>query len=403
MSRRLDRRTFLEQTATGALIATASYSPQVHGHDPSSVAQAVVQSNSQGPPMDPFPLYRCQGDHHSLGRQHGEQAAERIRAHLEFMAESMNLTRDAIRRRALQFRPLFEKHCGHLMIELQGLAEGAQITLADAMAVNIRGALTTASDGGCTAFAIQASNTAERTILIGQNSDMLPAMVDLAYVLHMKPRDKPEVLMWTFGGMIGYHGLNSEGVAHFANDVGGGPAPNFALPHYPLKRMLLECRRMEEILERFRTTPLWISGNYVICDGSGAIFDVEVTPDGFEVLDEQLPGMVVHANHFLSGPLATAENHRQSAADSFDRQQRMEALLGSQLGRLTLADLERYLRDRDGAPTAICRSAQTVDISVGWERAGITVASIVAQPALRRMHIAAGNRDDARFVTYEMA
>ncbi|MEZ4571425.1 MAG: hypothetical protein R2849_14065 [Thermomicrobiales bacterium] len=42
--------------------------------------------------------------------------------------------------------------------------------------------------------------------------------MDFGYVLHLKPDDKPETLFWTFGGMIGYHGLNAAGVAQFAND-----------------------------------------------------------------------------------------------------------------------------------------------------------------------------------------
>jgi len=396
MTQTLDRRAFLEQTAPGALAALATRS-QLYGATPSPKV-----SDSRDMPMDPFPIYRCHGDHRSLGRQHGEQAAEKIGAHLEFMAQSMNLSRETIRHRALQFRPLFEKHCGPLLPELKGLAEGARMSLADALAVNIRGALTRTGDGGCTAFAIQASNTAEGSILVGQNSDMLPVMADLAYVLHLKPDDQPEMLMWTFGGMIGYHGLNSAGVAQFANDVGGGPAPRFAMPHYPLKRTMLECSRLDEMVERIRTTPVWISANYVLCDGHGAILDVEVTPDGFEVLDEQLPGAVVHANHFLHERLATDDNHRQSAADSFERQRRLESLIRPGLGQITLDNIQRYLRDQEGAPTAICRIAQTDDISVGWERAGITVASIVAEPAQRRMHVAAGNSDNAPFVTYEM-
>ena len=116
----------------------------------------------------------------------------------------------------------------------------------------------------------------------------------------------------------------------------------------------------------------------------------------------ELPGAVVHANHFLHERLATDDNHRQSAADSFERQRRLESLIRPGLGQITLDNIQRYLRDQEGAPTAICRIAQTDDISVGWERAGITVASIVAEPAQRRMHVAAGNSDNAPFVTYEM-
>ena len=37
---------------------------------------------------------------------------------------------------------------------------------------------------------------------------MFQEYTQLGYVLHLKPIDKPEVLIWTFGGMIGYHGIN---------------------------------------------------------------------------------------------------------------------------------------------------------------------------------------------------
>jgi len=52
----------------------------------------------------------------------------------------------------------------------------------------------------------------------------------LAYILHLKPTDKPEVLIWTFGGMLGYHGINSAGIGQFANALGGGPRGQFGMP-----------------------------------------------------------------------------------------------------------------------------------------------------------------------------
>src|SRR5258705_285542 len=81
----------------------------------------------------------------------------------------------------------------------------------------------------------------------GQNSDIDPGIPPLGYVLHLKPVNKPEVLIWTFGGMIGYHGMNSAGIAHFANALGGGPSDRMGMPHYPLKRMMLECNHMDQV------------------------------------------------------------------------------------------------------------------------------------------------------------
>ena len=216
-----NRRRFLKQGLGSVIVAgvTSRLGEAVQEKEPMTTTSVTS-----------FPFFRAEGTHRQLGRQHGEQAVEHIKAHLDYLRESMKLSRDELQDRALRFRPLFQQHCPHLLDEIEGLAQGAGITLAEALAVNIRGALNSVQDEGCTAYAIGARGTAAGSLLIGQNSDMLPAAIDFAYVLTLKPVDKPQVLMWTFGGMIGYHGLNSLGVAHFANDLGGGPKPRFGMP-----------------------------------------------------------------------------------------------------------------------------------------------------------------------------
>ena len=355
------------------------------------------------PDRDPsFPFFRAAGTHRELGRQHGQQAAEHIKAHLDYLCTSMKLSRDQLQDRALRFRPLFQRHCPHLLEEIEGLAEGAGITLAEALAVNIRGALSSVQDEGCTAYAIGARGTAAGSLLIGQNSDMLPAAIDFAYVLYLKPVDKPEVLMWTFGGMVGYHGLNSLGVAHFANDLGGGPQPRFGMPHYPAKRQMLECSRIQEVVELLRRTPLWANGNYVVCDGTGEILDIEATTEGTELVTDQGAGVLAHSTHFVSDTYATQENHADSAADSFSRLERMQQLIRARFGQIGVEDVKQFLRDRAGQPSSICRLAQTTDSAASWVTAGITVASIIAEPRERRLHVAVGNRAETPFTVYEM-
>ncbi len=348
-----------------------------------------------------YPFYRAAGTHRELGRQHGEQAQEQIRAHLDFMCASLQLTRQELRSRALRFRPLFDKHCPHLVDELTGLGEGARVPLADALATNIRGALKEAPGGGCTAFVVSGRGTSDGQVLIGQNSDMLPAAIDFAYVLHLQPRDKPQVLMWTFGGMIGYHGINSLGVGHFANDLGGGPQPRFALPHYPLKRLMLEGATLDEVERLLHRIPLWANGNYVLCD-QGRILDVEATCEGPHAITDNGAGFIAHSNHFLCAKHATAENYQRSAADSFPRLDRINQLIASRFGKLGVDDFKVFLRDREGHPHGICRFAQTDDPAADWTTAGITVASIIAEPHERRLHVAVGNQAQTPFVVYDM-
>jgi predicted choloylglycine hydrolase len=366
----LSRRGFLTASASGVLLA----------------APARVEA-----PVE-YPLIVAQGSHRELGRQHGEQAAAKIHAHLDLIASGGRMSRQSLRDRALQFRPLFEKYCPHLLDEMQGLAEGAKITLAEAMAVNIRGELGHARAEGCTTYAICRAGSANGKMLAGQNSDMSPEIPPLGYVLHLKPAGKPEVLTWTFGGMIGYHGMNSAGVAHFANAVGGGPAGRMGMPHYPVKRMMLECDRMDQIRRLFETVPLASNGNYVVCDGHDKVLDIEATTAGPEFLEDHGVGFVAHTNHFVCSRYARKENFAVSWKDSFPRLDRINSLLQGKFGGLSADELKRFLSDHDGYPTSICRH----------DGDSVTVASLISEPAERRMHVAVGNPCRNRYVTYSM-
>jgi isopenicillin-N N-acyltransferase-like protein len=351
----------------------------------------LAASAKLGAPVE-YPLFHAEGSHRELGRQHGEQAEGQIHAHLDLMTEAGPLSRKELRRRALTFQPLFEKYCPHLLEEIRGLAEGARIPLAEALAVNIRGELSHAPQEGCTAYVIGRKGTAQGEMLAGQNSDMESAIPSLGYMLRLKPVNKPGVLMWTFGGMIGYHGMNSAGVAHFANALGGGPASAMGLPHYPVKRMMLECGHVDQVVRLLRTAPLASNGNYVLCDGDGNLLDIEATTAGAEIITDRQAGFLAHTNHFLCSRYARRENYAKSWKDSFPRLDRMNSLVQSKFGALSVDDIKRFLADHTGYPTSICRHDGNSQ----------TVASIISEPRRRRMHVGVANPCRNRYVTYEL-
>lgn len=357
-------------------------------------AMAAMPCLGGGRAGDPkvYPIFRAKGSHRELGRQHGEQAREYIRRHLDVMCAAQKLSLETLRSRALRFQPMFEQYCPHLLDEMRGLAEGARVTAADAMACNIRGEIGQAKQEGCTAYVIGRSGTPDHEIIAGQNSDMTSEVPPMAYVLHLQPKEKPEVLMWTFGGMIGYHGMNSAGVAHFANALGGGPASRFGMPHYPVKRLMLECSTVEQAVALLRKIPLASNGNYVLCDGAGRILDVEATTDGPEIIEDRGAGFIAHTNHFLCSRYARKENFEKSWPDSFPRIGKMNELIASKRGRVTVEDVKSFLKDHTGKPVSICRHD-------GDSR---TVASLIAEPARRRMHAAVGNPCQNSYKTYSM-
>jgi isopenicillin-N N-acyltransferase like protein len=355
---------------------------------------AILASTTKAdPPPSAYPLFRAAGSHRELGRQHGEQASDKIKSHVAKIAAESGYSQVQLRDRALAFENLFKTYSPHLLEEIRGLAEGARIPMAEALAVNIRDPLRLAAPPGCTSFVIRRTGTLGHQMLAGKNSDMDPSILRLGYMLHLKPLNKPEVLMWTFGGMIGYHGMNSVGVAEFDNALfGAGPPRRWGMPHYPAKRLMLECDHVDRIVRLYKTIPVAMNTNYVVCDGHGNMLDIEATTAGPEVLMDRGAGYLAHTNHFLSHNYPGRENFPADWKDSFPRLARMNSLIQVRFGSLEVGDFKKFLSDHVGYPTSICRHAGN----------SLTVSSLIAEPAEGKMHVTFGNPCEARYVTYSM-
>ena len=65
-------------------------------------------------------------------------------------------------------------------------------------------------------------------------------------------------------------------------------------------------------------------------------------------------------------------------------------------------DCKTFLRDRGGDPAGICRQAHPTGPDGFSTPGGITVAPIIADPARRELHVAAGNEPETPFTVYRM-
>jgi isopenicillin-N N-acyltransferase-like protein len=364
-----------------------------------------------------FPFVEVRGAPRERGRQLGEACREQVRGYPEALRRVLGaeaglraVTLDAgphgpdpgtLESRALTFLPAIEAFAPHLVEEIRGIADGAGVPFATALLVNVRAevaGVTAAAAGtggaieGCTAFAAGRGATAAGDVLLGQNQDQAPDMEPFGVVVRVRPDGGPPALMASFGGLVGYPGLNGAGVAHFQNALANG-VWRHGLPHYPLKRVLLEQDSLAGCLEVFDRARLTSCGNYVLADRSGHPVDVESTPDGYEVLDSERD-VVVHTNHFRSPRFVPAERLLASLPDSASRGERMRSLLLAEHGRITLETVKRCLRDHDGTAGAICRHDP--------QRPMKTIASIIAEPDAGRLHVTRGNPCEGEYTTYTL-
>lgn len=354
-----------------------------------------------------FPFYRFQGTHREIGRQLGEACRDVILQHrdsaLARLETKNHISGAAARSAAAAYRDTVVEHARFFDEEVQGLAEGAGIDLSDAYLLQLRAELGVTTppdliDGSdeCTSFAALPEATSTGEPLIGQNADLPSFYRDIAVVAELVPDDQPTVLMLMPAGQMSYIGINDQGMGVFANFV-TCDGWRVGFPRYFLSRLSLTHDRVDDAIEAIRGVPRASSRNLMMLDGHGTAADLETTPTRDARIDP-VDGLLAHANHYISPEMAGEERSTgRQLRNSQRRQQRMEELLRQHHGSLDVSRMRAIFRDRDGVPDSICRNpGDREDSDV------ITFASVIAEPARRKISVAIGPPDEHPYRTYEI-
>src|SRR5262249_18226398 len=209
----------------------------------------------------------------------------------------------------LRYRDYVTAHARFLDEEIQGMAEGARIPLAEAYLLQLRAEvaapatappaplplLAGAADGGdeCTGFAILAEATSDGVPLVGQNADLPAFYSEVSVVLEIVPDDAPAVLMLTPAGQVSYLGINAHGLGVFANFL-TCDGWRIGYPRYLLSRLALTWETVEEAIALVRSVPRASSRNLLMLDARGTAADLETTPTRDARLDPE-NGLLAHA------------------------------------------------------------------------------------------------------------
>jgi hypothetical protein len=326
-----------------------------------------------------------------MGYQHGEQAAQLIRRYMLWIEKLGQEPAEVLSQNTSSFLPGIEDLSPSFVQEVRGLADGAGISFEEALLCQVRTEAAHTMDGGCTAFALTGSATADGQTLAGQNQDLESEYSDVAILLRVKPDDgRPEALMFTFAGQLGYAGMNEHGLAHF-NATLYDYQWRLGLPRQPLKRVLLERRTVDECVSLLAEHRTCSAANMVFCDGQRNIADVEIRPEATALLQDEHPDCRLHTNHYVTPQFAPYETH--SLPDSRPRLDRLRALVQDNWGRITVETMKSILADHQGDPGGICRHG-----AAGWH----SISGYIAEPSRRLLHVRRGHGCLGMWHTYEV-
>lgn len=361
--------------------------------------------------MQHFPLVEVAGPPYERGVQFGRACADQIRRYPAVLrqvlvdearlrapdARPVELDDAELGRRALRFLPWIEKFAPDQIEEIRGVAAGAEVPFEIALLANVRAEVAGLDHfaAGCTAVALGRHATANGEVLISQNQDQHPAMQELVVILKVVPERGPRMLMATFGGLIGYGGINSAGVGYMMNALANSTW-RMGMPHYPLKRALLEQTDLEGCRRAIERARVGSCANNLLVDRE-RLADVELTPDGYEMIEPATrdADYLVHTNHFRCAVLAADEQLLPRLPDSAPRCERMETLIRERHGALTVDDLKAFFADHVGYPRSICRhNAEGSRLK--------SIFSVIGEPDRGRLHVSVGNPCASQYVTYEL-
>ncbi len=347
------------------------------------------------------PLVRAIGRSFAAGYQHGAARAEALRA---FIADDLcrinrlapaPVSAESLRPTLAAYSAAIATATPRLSEEIDGLAQGASISRELAVLLQVRreiiGFQRVASRGDCTTYASLSAGPGGGPVL-AQTVDLNGDLDDQIAVLDVRLSGSARrALVLSFGGLLGYLGINSDGLAIGLNLVLGGEWRPGLPPYLAIRHLLDNAGCVADALLILRDLPLASSRSLTLCDRA-SVACVEIVDNEPRLVERAQP---VHTNHFLHPDFADLDALNVFARNSsLLRLKACEAGLAGLAGSGAGADVEEHFALL--AQPTIC-VAGTGDI-----RRERTVAAVVLLPGRGELHVRPGDpsRSSTRTFTF---
>ena len=368
---------------------------------------------------EPCPLIEIAGPPHSRGVSYGRQAAVRIRRgieHYRTQLRRLELDAAAIDELAQEFLPVIERFDPGYIVEMHGIAEGAEVSFGGVLMLNARTevlklatradlraklALAREAPDGCTGVVALPGAVADGRLLHAQNWDWKAECAETAVVLRIRREDGPDILTFTEAGGLARSGLNAAGIGLTANYLESDrDYRDIGVPLALIRRKVLEQEHLAVAMRAVYVTSKSASNNMMVSHAGGIAIDFECAPDEtFQVLPDA-DGLIVHANHWQSSVALSKLQDKgvQNMPDSLYRDLRVRGLLAPRAGQLSMDDVKAALFDDFQSPFSVCRPPRPNSTN----NLTATVAMVAMQPDAGAMEVAMLPALDRRFTRYTL-
>ncbi len=307
------------------------------------------------------------GSYYEVGLQIGQNSKEAMHNIVQPLQRFQFLKKNyadcaALQKMKERAQTLFPKYCE----ELQGIADGAEMSFDDVFLWNCRGDLPKDKDddietAGCTDVLIAGKNG--QGSIIAHNEDGNADFLEYSFIVdatYSEDGQEHRIESFAYPGLLIGHtfGVNSHGLVLTVNHL-----PWFEqredVPRHFICRAILDCKTQKEAVAVIENYPSSGGFNYNIGQtGVETLLSVEAPTGSSETVI--VTDRFTHANHCIAPAHATLSKDTQGS--TMHRQQRAEELLPEI--EPTIAGALSILFDRDDNDLPILRDASGVDKGV---------------------------------------
>ncbi|MGW6907783.1 C45 family autoproteolytic acyltransferase/hydolase [Streptomyces sp. NPDC054940] len=342
------------------------------------------------------PYVRVHGKPYECGRLHGAQLGDSLREFVgDGLARLARILPEPVSLKSLRpvlaaHRAEIETQTPRLAEEIRGLAAGAGLSEDEALLLQLRreimGYRRIPTAGDCTTYAHSGGGTSP---VLAQTVDLNGDLDDRIGVIHVAPAGSArQTLVLSFGGLLGYLGVNSDGLAVGLNLVLGGEWRPGLPPYLAIRHLLDSASGVDEAVEILRGLKLASSRTLVLCDREKAAW-VEILGDELRIAEADV---TTHTNHFLHPDFAPRDELNVFA--------RNFSLLRLDTCREKLARLPSDAGVEDHF--ALLSAAPIRVEGNGDIRRERTVAAVVLRPDLGELHVRPGDPARSRTRSFRL-